>query len=114
MKKHFIIAIGLIALVAFLLSFSFKQESTASQYPGFKGTAKSGRTVTACMEPDYFFCYDDVANAQNRYSIEIPPIMAGLYFIDDGTGCQPRTSYYDGTKWVTENFCVPPPDCPCW
>jgi hypothetical protein len=47
MKKYFILTIGLVALAAILLSFSLKEESTAGQYPGFRGTAKSGRTVTA-------------------------------------------------------------------
>jgi hypothetical protein len=113
MKRCLILGLILVALVAISLAFSLKEESTAGENGGFKGTALCGRTVTACVLPGRLLCYQDVASAQNRYSIPIPSFQTGGYELDDGTGCQLRSSYYDGS-WVTEDFCVPPPYCPCW
>lgn len=112
MKKYIVLGV-MVTIVAFLLSFSPTQETDAGCSLSFYGTAKAGRTVTACKLPGQDPCYQTTANAQNEYAF-INICDHGCYLIGDG--CQTFQRCWFGDP-VEVNICVPDPplvNCNCW
>lgn len=115
MKKYLILGIAL-AVVAILLSSSFKQESKAStSWPppcSFYGTATGGDTITAYLLHTGIH-FHAVGNKSNLYYFP-KDLPYGDYELWWG-GCQNQGASYQGVK-VEVNFCVKMPghDCPCW
>lgn len=113
MKRYFIFGVTVAAL-AVLLCLSLGSRSVADPpSPSFYGKAVAGRTVTACMLPDFSPCYETRAKGNRTYQFP-GDIEQGTYRLEDG--CQWREATYTGNP-VEVNFCVPfPPliECICW
>lgn len=111
MKKYLVLGI-VVAVAAILLSLSFKAESNAELGPAFWGSAKAGRTISACFYPGGWPCYETVANANNMYRFP-HNIFYGSYNLTDG--CQNQNASYGGSP-VRVDFCIPDPplyNCNC-
>jgi len=110
MKKYFILGI-LLVIIGLMLSFSFKQVLTADDKPTvFYGTAKAGKTVTACLDCEDVICYSAVAGSNNMYYIKTYYPVSGSYCITDV--CWWTGATYSGTP-VRVDFCVGTPGNPC-
>lgn len=106
MKKYIIPGIMIVALI---LSFSLKEQSTADDTgPAFYGTTLSGVWVFATSATYSCSCQ---ANAENMYYLRIPSSKAGWFYIMNG--CQSDNEYWDGHNGKEVNFCVPNPPLEC-
>lgn len=117
MKKYLILGMALVALVAVLVSFSWKEESTAADgcCIAFWGAVKEDVTVSACKDGGGP-CFYGVGDSDDRYEIRIPnqPQYWGAYTLSNG--CQTYHSFYFGVGHEV-NFCVPDPPlfyCKCF
>jgi hypothetical protein len=121
MKKYFLGGIIVLAVVAIWLSWSQGQvvpQGGGGDLPAFYGTAKDGRTVTACKKPNMFPCKSANATGENWYIIYLPtgnPTWYGTYIVDDGTGCTPQEGNWNPSHSGTRiDFCTgEPSQCPC-
>ena len=112
MKKYLVFGV-MVAVLALLLGFSLMRQSDAGCGTSFYGTAKAGRTVTACKLPGQSPCFQTTANDQDMYYF-LSICDAGWYLIGDG--CQTFQRYWNGHDEVEVNICVPNPplECLCW
>jgi hypothetical protein len=121
MKKYFILGIVVVAVVAVWLSWSQGQmvpDGSGGDLIAFYGTAKEGRIVTACKQPNGMPCKSTTATGANWYILRLPtedPIWYGTYIVDDGTGCTPQEGVWNQLHWGTRiDFCTgEPSECPC-
>jgi hypothetical protein len=113
MKKYVFVGMILTALaLLFFLPLMPKSEADSGP-PSFTGTAKAGRTVSACKQPGSFPCYQTTALDDDTYYFK-HNIEQGTYMLADG--CQSYQATYNDTT-VVVNFCVPDPpllECLCW
>ena len=109
MKKYLILGV-VVAVVAILFSFAVKEKSSADiGLPSFVGNCEYGVTVVACKQPGSFPCYQEVANANNRYAFP-HNLPYGTYNLSNGC-TSGNATYTDST--VEYNFCVPNPPLYC-
>lgn len=123
MKRYIITVLIIAALVVIALSLIPGQQKSTMAGSGedaiaFYGIALSGRTITACKEPELFLCRQANATYENWYILRLltDPAWWGYYTVDDGTGCTPHFHiYWNGYNAVRLDFCTDPnpSNCPC-
>ena len=108
MKKYLVLGTA-VAVIAAAVVLSLPQKPSAA-LPSFYGSSPEGSKVVACLAPFYELCYETYADEYDIY--EFPNTLPhGTYDLNNGCTNHPAT--YSGSP-VRSDFCVPPPDCPCW
>ena len=118
MRKLLILGAIALAAVTVVLSLTWEHGSTALQ-PGsdaaFYGTAKAGRTITACEAYQHQPCFYTIAGSDDSYELHIPWQYFGMYLITDG--CQSFSERWEEFTPKRVDFCAPDPpwwECNCW
>lgn len=123
MKRYIITVLIIADLVVIALSLIPGQQKSTMAGSGedavaFYGIALSGRTITACKEPNLYPCDSTTAGYNNWYILrmEYSDPWKGTYTLDDGTGCTPYFHVpWNGHDGWRLDFCTDPnpSNCPC-